>query len=150
MTHFYYYTDCRGARTSLLSDSNPFSGLLVEANPDVYSHLLATNRKSFSVGQCLSTKNRPEVVLFDAADIFGGILRDGESTFLNLNEDSKIGSCKTIERSFTRRMSEEVALSLCIFQISIIFLFIRMRLCKANSKSRVNEPLEASYIKIRA
>jgi hypothetical protein len=54
------------------------SGLLVEANPDSYARLLTRHRNVFSVGQCLSTKNKPEVVLFDAADLFGGILREGK------------------------------------------------------------------------
>ena len=53
-------------------------GLLVEANPANYERLLTARRKSFSVGHCLSTKDRPEVVMFDGADIFGGILREGE------------------------------------------------------------------------
>ena len=58
-----------------------FTGLLVEANPDSYSRLLGARRKVFSVGQCLSTKTRPEVVDFDAAGIFGGIMRDGRNIF---------------------------------------------------------------------
>ena len=53
-----------------------WSGLLVEANPDSYKVLLSTNRKSHSVGTCLSTKPNPEIVEFDAADIFGGIIQD--------------------------------------------------------------------------
>jgi hypothetical protein len=50
---------------------------LVEANPDNYEQLLEKNRKSWSVGHCLSMNPTPEVVYFDAATIFGGIIQDG-------------------------------------------------------------------------
>ncbi len=72
-----------------------WTGLLAEANPDAYETLLSSNRKSWSIGHwynlrfrsescrpaflfpvffSLSMKNKPEVVEFDAAGIFGGIL----------------------------------------------------------------------------
>lgn len=54
-----------------------WTGLLVEAHPDNYEALTLTNRKSWSVGTCLSTQASPEVVLFDAATIFGGIIQEG-------------------------------------------------------------------------
>lgn len=54
-----------------------FEGILVEANPDSYSKLLDAHRNVWSLGQCLSRKTTPETVLFDAAGVFGGILRDG-------------------------------------------------------------------------
>jgi len=54
-----------------------FEGILVEANPDSYSKLLDAHRNVWSVGQCLSRKTTPEIVMFDAAGIFGGILNEG-------------------------------------------------------------------------
>ena len=54
-----------------------WNGLLVEANPDNYDHLLTKGRKSYSFGNCISMKATPEVIMFDATTVFGGILREG-------------------------------------------------------------------------
>ncbi len=54
-----------------------WTGILVEANPDEYEKLLGKNRKCYSAGVCLSSKSRPEVVEFDAASIFGGVIQPG-------------------------------------------------------------------------
>ena len=54
-----------------------WNGLLVEAHPDNFEALLEKNRKSWSIGSCLSLKSTPEVIHFDAATIFGGIIQDG-------------------------------------------------------------------------
>ena len=68
-----------------------WSGILVEANPAEYEKLLEKNRKAFSFGFCLSSKAHPEVVDFDAATIFGGIIqkdrvRPGDNIPLNSKE----------------------------------------------------------------
>jgi hypothetical protein len=54
-----------------------WNGLLVEAHPDNYEVLASTNRKAWSSGACLSMKQRPDIVHFDAATIFGGIIQEG-------------------------------------------------------------------------
>ena len=54
-----------------------WSGLLVEAHPDNYQSLLDKNRKVWSLGNCIAMSSKPEVVVFDAATIFGGIIQEG-------------------------------------------------------------------------
>ena len=55
-----------------------WTGVLIEANPDNYQVLLSRNRKAWSLGTCLSMKSHPDVILFDAATIFGGIIQEGK------------------------------------------------------------------------
>ena len=55
-----------------------WNGLLVEAHPDNYEQLLTKNRKCWSFGSCLALTSTPEVVHFDAATIFGGIIQEGK------------------------------------------------------------------------
>ena len=54
-----------------------WTGLLVEAHPDNYESLLEKNRKAWSLGTCISMSSVPEIVVFDAATIFGGIIQEG-------------------------------------------------------------------------
>ena len=54
-----------------------WTGLLVEAHPDNYERLLDKNRKVWSLGNCISMSAEPEIVIFDAATIFGGIIIEG-------------------------------------------------------------------------
>ena len=54
-----------------------WTGLLVEAHPDNYERLLDKNRKAWSLGNCISMSAEPEIVIFDAATIFGGIIIEG-------------------------------------------------------------------------
>ena len=54
-----------------------WTGLLVEAHPDSYERLLDKNRKVWSLGNCISMSAEPEIVVFDAATIFGGIIQEG-------------------------------------------------------------------------
>ena len=65
------------SNTLFFETQRNWNGLLVEANPDNYDQLLTKARKSYSFGNCLSMKATPEVILFDATTIFGGILREG-------------------------------------------------------------------------
>ena len=54
-----------------------WTGLLVEAHPDNYESLVEKNRKAWSLGTCISMSSVPEIVVFDAATIFGGIIQEG-------------------------------------------------------------------------
>ena len=65
------------SNTLLFETLRNWKGLLVEANPDNYDQLLTHGRKAYSFGNCLSMKETPEVIMFDATTIFGGILREG-------------------------------------------------------------------------
>ena len=51
-----------------------WTGMLVEPELSLYSQLLKTNRKAWKIGNCFSTKKHPEIVDFDAADLFGKLL----------------------------------------------------------------------------
>ena len=53
-------------------------GILIEANPDAFMDLKLKHRKSWLMGNCLSTKEHSEVVDFDAAGLLGGIIHDGK------------------------------------------------------------------------
>ena len=53
-----------------------WSGLLVEANPDLFSRLLQKNRKSWSINACISRKPYPEIVEFVPNGYLGGIVED--------------------------------------------------------------------------
>ena len=66
------------SNTLFLEIERNWTGLLVEPNPESYKSLLSKNRNTSSVETCLSRKVTPEVVNFDAASIFGGILVDGK------------------------------------------------------------------------
>ena len=67
----------RLSNTIFLELERQWTGLLVEPNPELYEILLTRKRKVWSIGHCLSMSPRPENVLFDAVDIFGGILQKG-------------------------------------------------------------------------
>ena len=54
-----------------------WTGILVEPNPDNYKILQSLNRKASSIETCFSRRTEPEVVDFDAANIFGGIIVKG-------------------------------------------------------------------------
>ncbi|TRY79387.1 hypothetical protein TCAL_16065 [Tigriopus californicus] len=64
----------------LLSNSLRFeilhqwSGLLVEPNPEPFASLREKHRKAWLFPHCFSTKTTPEVVEFDAAGVYGGII----------------------------------------------------------------------------
>ncbi|QQP55623.1 Putative LOC100866265, partial [Caligus rogercresseyi] len=51
-----------------------WTGLLVEPNPEFYASLSQRNRRAHRIPQCLSTKRTPEIVLFDASALVGGIM----------------------------------------------------------------------------
>ncbi|TRY79994.1 hypothetical protein TCAL_12102 [Tigriopus californicus] len=51
-----------------------WSGLLVEPNPEPFAKLKTKNRRAWLLPNCFSTKTTPEVVEFDAAGLFGGII----------------------------------------------------------------------------
>ena len=51
-----------------------WSGLLVEANPELFSKLLKKNRKSWSINACISRKPYPEIVEFAPRGLLGGIV----------------------------------------------------------------------------
>ena len=55
-----------------------WTGILIEANPDAFMDLKLKHRKSWLMGNCLSTKEHSEVVDFDAAGLLGGIIHDGK------------------------------------------------------------------------
>lgn len=66
------------SNTLLFEVNRNWTGLLVEAHPDNYEVLTSTNRKAWSLGTCLSVVPTPQIVEFDAATIFGGIMQDGK------------------------------------------------------------------------
>lgn len=49
-------------------------GLLVEPNPQLFVRLLKKHRKAWILPHCFSTKITPEVVKFNLAGLFGGII----------------------------------------------------------------------------
>eukprot|EP00095_Tigriopus_kingsejongensis_P007423 maker-scaffold955_size76929-snap-gene-0.16 protein:Tk07423 transcript:maker-scaffold955_size76929-snap-gene-0.16-mRNA-1 annotation:"protein star-like" len=51
-----------------------WTGLLIEPNPDAFSVLKTKNRRAWLLQSCFSTKTTPEIVEFDAAGLFGGII----------------------------------------------------------------------------
>ena len=65
------------SNTLFLEVERNWTGILVEANPDNFKHLQSRNRNVSSIETCLSRKIQAEVVDFDAARIFGGIIVDG-------------------------------------------------------------------------
>ena len=52
--------------------------MLIEAHPDAFEDLKLKNRKTWQLGNCLSTQNTPQIVNFDAAGLIGGIIHDGK------------------------------------------------------------------------
>lgn len=70
-----------------------WTGLLVEANPDLYQDLLKQKRKAWLAGTCLSTKKKPEIVDFDAAGMLGGIINNGRKPGI---DETKKGSSVTL------------------------------------------------------
>ena len=65
------------SNTLFLEVKRNWTGILVEPNPDNYDILQSLNRKASSIDTCLSRRREPEVVDFDAANIFGGIIVKG-------------------------------------------------------------------------
>ena len=65
------------SNTLFLEINRNWTGLLVEADPESYKSLLSRNRNTSSIETCLSRKVTPEVVNFDAASLFGGIIVEG-------------------------------------------------------------------------
>ena len=65
------------SNTLFLEVIRGWTGLLVEANPDNFEQLLSRNRNVSAIETCLSRQKFPEIVNFDAASIFGGILVEG-------------------------------------------------------------------------
>ena len=53
-----------------------WSGLLAEANPDLFTRLLQKHRKSWSINACISRKPYPEIVEFLPNGLLGGIVED--------------------------------------------------------------------------
>lgn len=54
-----------------------WTGLLVEADPNTFQQLRSSNRNAWMIHTCLSTKPHPEVIDFDVAGMFGGIIHNG-------------------------------------------------------------------------
>ena len=50
-----------------------WSGLLVEPNPDYFKMMELRGRRAWLYPGCFSTKDKPEIVQFDAAGLVGGI-----------------------------------------------------------------------------
>ena len=65
------------SNTLFLEVKRNWTGVLIEPNPDNYKILQSLNRNSSSIETCLSRRREPEVVDFDAASIFGGIIVNG-------------------------------------------------------------------------
>ena len=47
--------------------------MLVEANSIAFNRLLSKKRRCDAIHACISTSSHPEIVIFDNADVFGGI-----------------------------------------------------------------------------
>ena len=74
-----FYVECGAATGEHLSNSLFFeksrnwSGILVEANPNMYSTLLSKQRKTYSINACLSLTSVPRVINFKPVGLLGGI-----------------------------------------------------------------------------
>lgn len=64
------------SNTLFLETERNWTGLLVEPNKEAYRGLLKKQRKAWSVNCCLSIHKYPEMMTFDAADVFGGVVAD--------------------------------------------------------------------------
>ena len=51
-----------------------WTGLLVEPNKKAFNELLQKRRKSHSIHACLSIAKFPKEMIFDSADVFGGVI----------------------------------------------------------------------------
>ena len=51
----------------------------MEPNIGAYSLLTTRNRKAHAIHACLAVEKKPSKVIFDAADVFGGIKLDEEN-----------------------------------------------------------------------
>jgi len=64
------------SNTLFLETERNWTGLLVEPNKDAYQGLLRKQRKAWSINCCLSIHKYPEMMKFDAADVFGGVVAE--------------------------------------------------------------------------
>ena len=64
------------SNTLYLETNYTWTGLLVEPNSAAYKGLSRKKRKSYCIHSCLSVVSHPDIVEFDAADVFGGINED--------------------------------------------------------------------------
>jgi len=80
-----------------------WDGLLVEAHPDAFARMKKRKRKSWKLGNCLSTKTTPEIVEFDAAGLLGGIIHENRKpggTEEKIDLSKKLGNVKVEGLSF--------------------------------------------------
>jgi len=73
-----------------------WTGLLVEPNEGAFDILKKRNRKAKSINSCISINRYPEKVVFDAADVFGGINEKKET-----DEDERM---KAMRNSIPKHM----------------------------------------------
>ena len=66
------------SNTLLFELRHNWTGLLVEPNPEAFKSLKEKQRKAWLLPRCFSTKTRPEVVEFQTAGVFGGIINKGK------------------------------------------------------------------------
>ena len=61
------------SNTLYLEKVRSWTGLLIEANPQIYSELLCKHRNVFSINACLSPSSRPQVMEFKSVGLYGGL-----------------------------------------------------------------------------
>ena len=66
----------------------------MEPNRAAYNVLLARHRAAVAINSCLSVEDKPNIVEFDAADVFGGINKDMEN--VNNNALARVSLSNTI------------------------------------------------------
>lgn len=85
-----------------------WTGVLIEANTDLYTSLVAVHRKSYTVNSCLSLDEKLNVVDFLPAKLLGGVEKSLKSEELMMNR---------VQSTFPNIKPEEV---LCIPVKSIL------------------------------
>ena len=84
-----FFVECGAATGILLSNSLYFersrnwTGLLIEANPELFKELMKNNRKSYQLNACLSPTNEPKQLHFKPVGILGGL-----TMFIDAHEDT--------------------------------------------------------------
>jgi FkbM family methyltransferase len=74
-----FFVECGAGNGEALSNTlflerhRNWSGLLIEADPDLFDELLAKNRNSYSINACLSPGRTPKVMQYTNAGTQGGI-----------------------------------------------------------------------------
>jgi FkbM family methyltransferase len=64
---------------------NNWTGVLIEPNPVYFNQLLQKHRKTYKINACISPSDKPELLNFTNAKLYGGLVGFVDSTRRNLN-----------------------------------------------------------------